>query len=156
MGRAGTGKLEGGFPRSPCQHQSLHGGCTPKMAAASIYVPRGEFQLPPASSGGSLRSASESDPLKSLLLPGISEHMRYYMCLLRVKSQDFPSSPMVKNPPCNGGDAGSIPGWGTKISHAAMQLSQCTTTTEPVRSGARCHNPCTTTRKLMYCNKNTI
>ena len=154
MGRAGTDQLEGGFQRCPCQHQSLHGGCTPKIAAASIYVPRGEFQLPPASSGGSLRSASESNPLKSLLLPWISEHMRYYMCLLRVESQDFPSSPMVKNPPCNAGDAGSTPGWGTKIPHAAMQLSLYTTTTEPTHSGARCHNPCTTTRKFMYGNKN--
>ena len=59
---------------------------------------------------------------------------------------------MVKNPPSNAGDAGSIPGWGTKIPHDAGQLSLHTTatehahlherahvpqTTEPVRSGAR-------------------
>ena len=30
---------------------------------------------------------------------------------------------MVKNPPCNAGDAGSIPGQGTKIPHAKGQLS---------------------------------
>ena len=30
---------------------------------------------------------------------------------------------MVKNPPSNAGDAGSIPGQGTKIPHAAGQLS---------------------------------
>ena len=35
------------------------------------------------------------------------------------------------------GDAGSIPGWGTKIPHAEGQLSTRTTTTEPARSGAR-------------------
>ena len=30
-------------------------------------------------------------------------------------SGDFPSGPVVKNSPCNAGDSGSIPGWGTKI-----------------------------------------
>ena len=30
---------------------------------------------------------------------------------------------MVKNPPCNAGDIGSIPGLGTKIPHAMEQLS---------------------------------
>ena len=30
---------------------------------------------------------------------------------------------MVKNPPCTEGDVGWIPGWGTKISHAAEQLN---------------------------------
>ena len=29
---------------------------------------------------------------------------------------------MVKNPPSNAGDAGSIPGWETKIPHVAEQL----------------------------------
>ena len=37
---------------------------------------------------------------------------------------------MVKNPPSNAEDAVSIPGWGTKIPHAAGQLSPRTTTTE--------------------------
>ena len=37
---------------------------------------------------------------------------------------------MVKNPPCNAGESGSIPGWGTKIPHAEGQLSQTATTTE--------------------------
>ena len=46
---------------------------------------------------------------------------------------DFPSGPVVKNPPYNAGDAGSIPGQGTKIPHAAGQLSPCTTTTEFAR-----------------------
>ena len=38
---------------------------------------------------------------------------------------------MVKNPPANAGDMGSILGSG-KIPHAEGQLSLCTTTTEPV------------------------
>ena len=35
---------------------------------------------------------------------------------------------MVKNPPSNAGDSGSIPGWGTRVPHAAGQLSPLTTT----------------------------
>ena len=45
---------------------------------------------------------------------------------------DFPGGPVVKNPPSSAGDAGSIPGQGTKISHAVGQLSPRTATTEPV------------------------
>ena len=40
---------------------------------------------------------------------------------------------MVKNPPFNAGDAGSIPGQGTELPHAAGQLSLHTTTREPAR-----------------------
>ena len=36
---------------------------------------------------------------------------------------DFSGGPVVENSPSNAGDAGSIPGWGTKIPHAAGQLS---------------------------------
>ena len=45
---------------------------------------------------------------------------------------DIPGCPVVKNPSCNAGDAGSIPGWGTKIPYATGQLSPHATTTEPV------------------------
>ena len=45
--------------------------------------------------------------------------------------RDFPSGPVVKNPPCNAGDVSSIPGQGTKIPHASGQLSLCANTTEP-------------------------
>ena len=45
--------------------------------------------------------------------------------------RDFPGSPVVKNPPSNAGDAGLIPGQGTKIPHAAGQLSPLAATTEP-------------------------
>ena len=69
-------------------------------------------------------------------------------CLLSENEEgDFPGGPVVKNPSCNAGDAGSIPGWGTKILHAAGQLSPSAATTEPTwatttestRSGA--HTP---------------
>ena len=42
---------------------------------------------------------------------------------------DFPGGPVVKNPSCNAGDAGAIPGQGTKILHA------------------------TATRETVYCNR---
>ena len=39
---------------------------------------------------------------------------------------------MVKNLPCNEGDVGLIPGWGTKIPHAMEQPSLSTATSEPM------------------------
>ena len=45
---------------------------------------------------------------------------------------DFPGGSVVKNLPCNAGDMGLIPGWGTKIPHATGQLSLCATTRQPV------------------------
>ena len=39
----------------------------------------------------------------------------------------LPAGPVVKNLPFNAGDAGLIPGQGTKNPHVAEQLSQCTT-----------------------------
>ena len=57
---------------------------------------------------------------------------------------------MVKNPPYDAGDVGSIPGWETKIPHAAGQLSPRATTTEPTCSGAHApqlkRSPCATTK----------
>ena len=48
----------------------------------------------------------------------------------------FPGGPVVvKNPPGNAQDLGSIPGQGGKIPHATEQLSPCATATEP-----SCHN----------------
>ena len=46
---------------------------------------------------------------------------------------DFPGGPVVKNPPYNSGDTVLIPGQGTKIPHAAGQLSPSATTTELAR-----------------------
>ena len=51
-----------------------------------------------------------------------SEHIKW----------DFPGGPVVKNLPYNAGDAGSIPGQGTKIPHATGQLSPRATATELV------------------------
>ena len=57
---------------------------------------------------------------------------------------DFPGDPVVKNPPSNAGDAGSIPGQGTKIPHATGQLSPHATTTELSHLNERAHMPQTT------------
>ena len=46
--------------------------------------------------------------------------------------RDSPGGPLVKNLPCNARDAGSIPGRGTKISHAVEQLNRHATAREPV------------------------
>ena len=58
--------------------------------------------------------------------------------------RDFPGGPVIKNPPSNAGDAGSIPGRGTKIPHAAGQLSLRTTTTELVCLNEKARVPQTT------------
>ena len=47
-----------------------------------------------------------------------------------VEARDFPGGPVVKNPPSNAGDKGSIPGWWTKVPHGTGQLSLCATTRE--------------------------
>ena len=46
---------------------------------------------------------------------------------------DFLGCPVVKNPPCNSGDAGFFPGRGTKIPQPSEQLNLCPVTTEPGR-----------------------
>ena len=45
---------------------------------------------------------------------------------------DFPGGLVIKNPSCNAGDTGSIPGQGSKIPHSTGQLSPCTATAEPI------------------------
>ena len=61
----------------------------------------------------------------------IKTTMRHHFTQFRMAIiRDFPGGPVVKNLPSNAGDASSIPGRGTKIPHAAGQLSPLTTTTE--------------------------
>ena len=54
------------------------------------------------------------------------------LLLKYVNKRDFPGGPVVKNLPCNAGDVGSIPGWGTKIPRATEQLNLQAVTTEPM------------------------
>ena len=78
-----------------------------------------------------------------------------HLCRFKnIDSWDFPRGPVVKNPSCNAGDTGSIPGWGTKIPHAVGQLSPRATTTEPARAGAHLpqleRSPVTATQSPMH------
>ena len=57
----------------------------------------------------------------------------WIISLKKMSPRDFPGGPVVKNPPYNAGNAGSIPGQGTKIPHAAGQLSLHATATELTR-----------------------
>ena len=68
-------------------------------------------------------------------------------CLGKKKTntkRDFPGGPVVKNPPSNAGDVGSIPGRGTKIPHTTGQLSLRAATTELASLNERARVPQTT------------
>ena len=54
--------------------------------------------------------------------------------------RDFPGSSVVKNPPCNAGDVGSISGQGAKTPYAMEQLTLCAATIEPACSELVSHN----------------
>lgn len=49
----------------------------------------------------------------------------------------FPGGPGAKSPPCNAGDASSIPGWGSKMPHITEQLSGRIATSESEHYKAR-------------------
>ena len=49
--------------------------------------------------------------------------------------------PVVKNPPCNAEDFGSIPGLETKIPHVTEKQNQHATTTKPSSHSQRIHAP---------------
>ena len=59
-----------------------------------------------------------------------------FLPLIEIAIRGFSGSLVVKNLPCNTGDLGSTPGWGTKILHAVGQLSPHAATTEPMYSRA--------------------
>ena len=50
---------------------------------------------------------------------------------IRVRRGDFSGGPVVKNPPFDAEDMGSVSGWGTKIPPAAGRLGPRTATAEP-------------------------
>ena len=71
-----------------------------------------------------------------------STNVRIWQILLdKIVLGDFPGGAVVKNPPSNAGDVGSIPGRGTKIQHAAGQLSPRAAATEPACHNERSHMP---------------
>ena len=56
------------------------------------------------------------------------------------QSGDFPGGLVVNNLPCNTGDVGSIPGWGTKIPHASGQPGPHAMATRSRALEPVCHN----------------
>ena len=76
-----------------------------------------------------------------------------------MRGQVFPGGPVVKNPPCNAGDVGSIPGQGTKIPHAEKQPSLSNATTEPSRSrahGSQLGDPSATMKDPAFGNEDLM
>ena len=62
------------------------------------------------------------------LMHPLSSHRQVFdpcKYLLKTVLRGFPGGPLVKNPPWDVGDTGSIPGWRTGIPHAEEQLSPC-------------------------------
>ena len=49
---------------------------------------------------------------------------------------NFPGGPVVKNPPCNAGDVGSVPGQGTEIPHDGGLVAKLCPTLATQRSAA--------------------
>ena len=76
-------------------------------------------------------------PLKDLEYLVKNRKDNRVLCIHKSKQNnqtvDFLSGPVIKNPPCNSGDAGSIPSRGTKSPHASKQLS-------PSALEPACHN----------------
>ena len=73
--------------------------------------------------------------------------------------RDFSGGSLVENLPCSAGYVSPIPGAGTKISHAAGQLSLCTAVTEPVCSRAsllQLLSPRSTTRESTQPKKSIL
>ena len=68
-----------------------------------------------------------------LLLQPLSYPCTYHSqsALLKTRIRDFPGGPVVKNPPWNSGDMCSIPGRGTKIPHASVELIQHAVAKDP-------------------------
>ena len=75
--------------------------------------------------------------------------MAAYLIWLRRNCGDFPGSPVVKNLPCNAGDMGSSPGWGTGISHASEQLSHAL---QALSRASHLESPCTKKKDPVWHN----
>ena len=93
------------IPETPARHRAQDLGERPS-ASFSIRSGGTSLGLVPSPSDGYHASHPNDD--------GHSQDTQF---------RDFPGGPVVKNPPCNAGDEGSIPGQGTKIPYASGQLS---------------------------------
>ena len=59
----------------------------------------------------------------------------------KINFRDFPGGTVVKNPPSNAGDTGSIPGQGTRSHMHAATKSSHATTKEPIGCNQGAHVP---------------
>ena len=70
-----------------------------------------------------------SEPKKKILsLFCLPEKQKINLSCEKCTPRDFPGGLVVKNPPSEAGDMGSIPARGTKVPCATWQLSLCATT----------------------------
>ena len=99
--------------------------CQTTIAAVCRQVTLVTTQMPPP--GPSSDISWMSQPIMSPLIRN-------------KRGWDFPGGPVVKNPSCNAGDAGSTPGLGTKIPHATKQLSPRATARESMHCNERSHD----------------
>ena len=68
----------------------------------------------------------------TLLYSRNQRHGKAIVLHLKIKIKKFRGGAVLKNLPCNAGNTGSIPRWRPRIPHAAEQISQHSTITEPV------------------------
>ena len=61
-------------------------------------------------------------------------HCKAIILQLKTNYRGLPAGPMVKNLASSAGDEGLIPGLGTKVPHAVVQLSPYPTTTDSATS----------------------
>ena len=93
-----------------------------------------------------------SQPLSHQLWEGMKMP---FLDLMTLEAWELSWCPVVKYPPANAGDTGSIPGLGTQIPHATGRLNLCPTTTGPISLEPVLHNkevtamrsPCTAARE---------
>ena len=85
--------------------------------------------------GMSLQFLWQEVGLPALLPPNGGQILDILETEFKRAPRDFPGGPVVENLSCNAGDAGSIPGRGTKIPYDTRQLSPHATTREPMHSG---------------------
>ena len=94
--------LEGGFQTGPCQQQSAHGPTSTLNGCCQHLCPQGELQLFPASAGDSpdQQVGLTEAPFKSLLLPWVPEHVRFWVHPFRVESQFLTAPGSPERKPC--------------------------------------------------------
>ena len=95
--------------------------------------------------------------ISGLFTKRTSERLVQHLKTYKKRLLKFPGGPVVKSPTSNAGHAGSIPGWGTKITYAEGHLSLCMATTGTAGSGGAHvlqlqRSPCAAMKDFTCCN----